>query len=51
MEFEALEDEASAIHEDLWEQLNVGGQVTPTKRLQLNDVQISVRFLYVLLFS
>lgn len=28
MEFEALEDEASAIHEDLWEQLNAGGQVT-----------------------
>lgn len=27
MEFEALEDEASAIHLDLWEQLNVGGQV------------------------
>lgn len=27
MEFEALEDEASAIHGDLWEQLNAGGQV------------------------
>ncbi|XP_070758406.1 pleckstrin homology domain-containing family A member 6 [Enoplosus armatus] len=26
MEFEALEDEASAIHGDLWEQLNAGGQ-------------------------
>ncbi|XP_037831065.1 pleckstrin homology domain-containing family A member 6 isoform X3 [Kryptolebias marmoratus] len=26
MEFEALEDEANAIHEDLWEQLNAGGQ-------------------------
>lgn len=28
MEFEALEDEANAIHGDLWEQLNAGGQVT-----------------------
>lgn len=27
MEFEALEDEANAIHGDLWEQLNAGGQV------------------------
>lgn len=27
MEFEALEDEVSAIHGDLWEQLNAGGQV------------------------
>lgn len=27
MEFETLEDEASAIHGDLWEQLNAGGQV------------------------
>lgn len=27
MEFEALEDEAHAIHGDLWEQLNAGGQV------------------------
>ncbi|XP_077947817.1 pleckstrin homology domain-containing family A member 6 isoform X12 [Gasterosteus aculeatus] len=26
MEFEALEDEANAIHGDLWEQLNAGGQ-------------------------
>uniref|UniRef100_A0A671TSQ7 Pleckstrin homology domain containing, family A member 6 n=1 Tax=Sparus aurata TaxID=8175 RepID=A0A671TSQ7_SPAAU len=26
MEFETLEDEASAIHGDLWEQLNAGGQ-------------------------
>ncbi|XP_013881092.1 pleckstrin homology domain-containing family A member 6 [Austrofundulus limnaeus] len=26
MEFDALEDEANAIHEDLWEQLNIGGQ-------------------------
>ncbi|KAM3622313.1 uncharacterized protein V6R79_023075 [Siganus canaliculatus] len=26
MEFEALEDEANAIHGDLWEQLNEGGQ-------------------------
>ncbi|XP_055364752.1 pleckstrin homology domain-containing family A member 6 isoform X4 [Betta splendens] len=26
MEFEALEDEANAIHGDLWEQLNTGGQ-------------------------
>jgi hypothetical protein len=30
MEFEALEDEANAIHGDLWEQLNAGGQVNPT---------------------
>ena len=28
MEFEAIEDEANAIHGDLWEQLNAGGQVT-----------------------
>lgn len=27
MEFEALEDEANAIHGDLWEQLNAGVQV------------------------
>lgn len=27
MEFEALEDEAHAIHGDLWEQLNAGVQV------------------------
>ena len=27
MEFEAMEDEANAIHGDLWEQLNAGGQV------------------------
>lgn len=27
MEFEALEDEVSSIHGDLWEQLNAGGQV------------------------
>ncbi|XP_015198091.2 pleckstrin homology domain-containing family A member 6 isoform X5 [Lepisosteus oculatus] len=26
MEFEALEDEVNAIHSDLWEQLNTGGQ-------------------------
>ncbi|XP_046880983.1 pleckstrin homology domain-containing family A member 6 isoform X3 [Hypomesus transpacificus] len=26
MEFEAMEDEANAIHGDLWEQLNAGGQ-------------------------
>lgn len=30
MEFEALEDEANAIHGDLWEQLNAGGQVEVT---------------------
>ena len=30
MEFEALEDEANAIHGDLWEQLNAGGQVNPS---------------------
>ncbi|XP_069370696.1 pleckstrin homology domain-containing family A member 6 isoform X13 [Paralichthys olivaceus] len=29
MEFEALEDEANAIHGDLWEQLNAGGQERP----------------------
>lgn len=27
MEFEALEDDVNAIHGDLWEQLNAGGQV------------------------
>lgn len=31
MEFEALEDEANAIHGDLWEQLNTGGQVNGQK--------------------
>uniref|UniRef100_A0A8P4KIG1 Pleckstrin homology domain containing, family A member 6 n=1 Tax=Dicentrarchus labrax TaxID=13489 RepID=A0A8P4KIG1_DICLA len=32
MEFEALEDEASAIHGDLWEQLNAGGQSELVRR-------------------
>lgn len=39
MEFEALEDEASAIHGDLWEQLNAGGQV------KFNITIISVYFI------
>lgn len=32
MEFEALEDEANAIHGDLWEQLNAGGQSELVRR-------------------
>uniref|UniRef100_UPI0037E88B23 pleckstrin homology domain-containing family A member 6 isoform X2 n=1 Tax=Semicossyphus pulcher TaxID=241346 RepID=UPI0037E88B23 len=32
MEFEAMEDEASAIHGDLWEQLNAGGQSELVRR-------------------
>uniref|UniRef100_A0A4W6E748 Pleckstrin homology domain containing, family A member 6 n=1 Tax=Lates calcarifer TaxID=8187 RepID=A0A4W6E748_LATCA len=32
MEFEALEDEANAIHGDLWEQLNTGGQSELVRR-------------------
>lgn len=36
MEFEKLEEEASAIHGDLWEQLNTGGLV------EYNTVIISV---------
>ncbi|XP_058486725.1 pleckstrin homology domain-containing family A member 6 isoform X14 [Solea solea] len=32
MEFEALEDEAHAIHGDLWEQLNAGGQSELVRR-------------------
>uniref|UniRef100_A0A3P9K508 Pleckstrin homology domain containing, family A member 6 n=1 Tax=Oryzias latipes TaxID=8090 RepID=A0A3P9K508_ORYLA len=32
MEFEALEDEANAIHGDLWEQLNSGGQSELVRR-------------------
>ncbi|CAJ1050769.1 pleckstrin homology domain-containing family A member 6 isoform X7 [Xyrichtys novacula] len=32
MEFEALEDEACAIHGDLWEQLNAGGQSELVRR-------------------
>lgn len=36
MEFEALEEEASAIHGVLWEQLNAGGLV------EYNTVIISV---------
>lgn len=36
MEIEALEEEASAIHGDLWEQLNTGGLV------EYNAVIISV---------
>lgn len=33
MEFEALEDDVNAIHGDLWEQLNAGGQVCCFPRL------------------
>lgn len=33
MEFEALEDDVNAIHGDLWEQLNAGGQVCCFLRL------------------
>ncbi|XP_072239106.1 pleckstrin homology domain-containing family A member 6 isoform X5 [Leuresthes tenuis] len=32
MEFDALEDEANAIHGDLWEQLNAGGQSELVRR-------------------
>ncbi|XP_060897740.1 pleckstrin homology domain-containing family A member 6 isoform X13 [Labrus mixtus] len=46
MEFEALEDEASAIHGDLWEQLNAGGQfgeqIMGDVQEQLQDRQSSV---------
>nr|XP_046165810.1 pleckstrin homology domain-containing family A member 6-like isoform X8 [Oncorhynchus gorbuscha] len=47
MEFEALEDEVNAIHGDLWEQLNAGGQqkygyrqdVSPGERTNSNEAQ------------
>ncbi|XP_056294622.1 pleckstrin homology domain-containing family A member 6 isoform X7 [Pseudoliparis swirei] len=41
MEFEALEDEANAIHGDLWEQLNAGGQSRfhLAEQNHLNEVQ------------
>ncbi|XP_061584137.1 pleckstrin homology domain-containing family A member 6 isoform X9 [Cololabis saira] len=39
MEFDALEDEAHAIHGDLWEQLNAGGQPKTGEQSRMKDVQ------------
>ncbi|XP_078023215.1 pleckstrin homology domain-containing family A member 6 isoform X16 [Epinephelus lanceolatus] len=43
MEFEALEDEANAIHGDLWEQLNAGGQPKFGEQNNVSDVQDQVQ--------
>lgn len=43
MEFEALEDEAHAIHGDLWEQLNAGGQVRSGLLCRYNGVGVYCR--------
>lgn len=40
MEMEALEDEANAIHGDLWEQLNAGGQVRGHKCYKIHKHKI-----------